>query len=136
MLDIPYRRMLAVCFCCDCCCTVRYGLRVGPAAFRDIILRLPGLTLVVDDTCTSCGVCAAACPVQAITLEACSRDAGQESVPIAAAERAQVNAEQCKGCGRCVAVCPSASIHLHMADETDVVDRLLTRVAQRTDIFS
>ena len=136
MLDIPYRRMLAVCFCCDCCCTVRYGLRVGPAAFRDIVLRLPGLALVVDDTCTACGVCAAACPVQAITLNAGSRDAGQGSAPIAPAEWAQVDAERCKGCGRCVAACPSGAIHLHLADEADMVARLLARVALRTDILS
>jgi hypothetical protein len=34
--------MLTVCFCCECCCAVRNGLRVGPQEFLDILVRLPG----------------------------------------------------------------------------------------------
>ena len=40
LLGIDYNRMLAVCFCCDCCCTVRKGLRSGPTEFGDTVLRL------------------------------------------------------------------------------------------------
>ena len=32
LLGIDYDRMLAVCFCCDCCCTVRQNLRSGPTS--------------------------------------------------------------------------------------------------------
>lgn len=45
LLDIPYRRAIAVCFCCDCCCSVRQGLRLGPAAFWETVVRLPGLSV-------------------------------------------------------------------------------------------
>ena len=42
MLGIPYHQMLAICFCCDCCCTVRSGLRLGPPAFWDAVETLAG----------------------------------------------------------------------------------------------
>ena len=32
LLQIPFRRMLAVCFCCDCCCTIRRGMRLGTSS--------------------------------------------------------------------------------------------------------
>ena len=41
LLGIDYDRMLAVCFCCDCCCTVRKNLRGGPPEFGDSVLRCP-----------------------------------------------------------------------------------------------
>jgi hypothetical protein len=53
VLDIPYGRTLAICFCCDCCCTVRQGLRLGPPTFWDTVVRLPGLTVAVG--CATCG---------------------------------------------------------------------------------
>ena len=118
MLDIPYRRMLAVCFCCDCCCTVRDGLRLGPRAFWDTVLRLPGLTVTVGSECVGCGTCVGVCHVRAIVLNggwACISDL-------------------CKGCGRCADVCPQGAITLRVAGDVDVLGRLLARIERRTDI--
>jgi len=118
MLDIPYRRMLAVCFCCDCCCTVRDGLRLGPQAFWDTVLRLPGLTVTVGPECVGCGTCIGVCHVRAISLHG---------------SRACIG-DLCKGCGRCAAICPEEAITLRVADDVDVLNRLLTQIEQRTDI--
>lgn len=118
VLDIPYRRALAVCFCCDCCCTVRHGLRLGPPAFWETVVRLPGLSLSVGEACAGCGLCREACPVGAISL----RDG-----------RANIG-EACKGCGQCAALCPSGAITLHVEDEAAVLARLLARIEQRTHI--
>jgi Pyruvate/2-oxoacid:ferredoxin oxidoreductase delta subunit len=121
MLDIPYRKMLAICFCCDCCCTIRQGLRMGPVAFWDTVQRLPGLKVVVETACTGCGTCLAKCPVNAIS---------------APDGRAYIDHQRCKGCGLCIAACPDEAIHLHLADGVDTLDRLLARIGERTDIFS
>jgi UDP-glucose 4-epimerase len=118
-LGIPYRRMLGICFCCDCCCTVRQGLRLGPPAFWDIVIRLPGLHVEVDEACVGCGACVEACYVGAISL---------------AHGRARVDAELCKGCGRCLPVCPASAITLQLDKDVDTMKQLAHRIAQRTDI--
>ncbi len=118
MLGIPYRRMLAVCFCCDCCCSVRQTLRYGPPVFQETVRRLPGLAVIVGPDCVGCGRCAEVCPADAIRLED-----GRASVR-----------PNCQGCGRCAAACPQGVITLHLDPTADPVGRLLALVEQRTEI--
>jgi ferredoxin len=118
-VDIPYHRMLAVCFCCDCCCTIRHGLRLGPPAFWDTVVRLPGLAVEVGEGCVGCGTCVEVCPVRAISVED---------------GRARIG-EACKGCGRCAAACPSEAITLRVDESTDVVGNLFARIERRTEIW-
>ncbi len=118
LLGIPYRRMLTICFCCDCCCVVRHGLRLGPPAFWDIVTRLPGLRLEVGETCVGCGICQEVCSVQAISM---------------VDGRAAIG-ENCKGCGRCAETCPVGALTLHMDDHIRAQDSLFAGFNQRTDI--
>jgi UDP-glucose 4-epimerase len=66
LISVPFDKMLAVCFCCDCCCTIRHHMRLGPSNFDDTMQRLPGLTVFIGDSCTACGICQDKCPVDAI----------------------------------------------------------------------
>jgi len=118
-LGIPYRRMLGICFCCDCCCTVRQGLRLGPPAFWDIVVRLPGLEVEVNGACSGCGACAESCYVDAISLTN---------------GRAHIDADLCKGCGRCLMACPTGAISLRLDEEVDSMGQLVRRINRRTDI--
>jgi len=118
MLGIPYHRMLAVCFCCDCCCSVRKSLRFGPPIFQETVFRLPGLSVFVGPECVGCGRCAEVCLVGAIRVEN-----GRASI-----------AANCKGCGRCVAACPQHAIALYLDPAADPVGRLLAMVEERTEI--
>lgn len=119
MLGVPYRRMLGICFCCDCCCTVQQGLRLGPPAFWDIVWRLPGLTVEVSAECTRCGACEEVCHVAALS---------------ASNGRMTINSERCKGCGRCVSACPIGAIRMRIEQTDDALDQLLRRIARRTEI--
>jgi ferredoxin len=113
-----YDRMLAICFCCDCCCTIRGSLRDGPRQFWERVTRLPGLQVKVDGACVGCGRCVSVCHVQAIQL---------------AGGRAHINGT-CKGCGRCVAQCPHGAIEMSLPNQAEVLRRLQTRIRERTDI--
>jgi ferredoxin len=118
VLGIPYRQMLAVCFCCDCCCSIRHGLRLGPRAFWDTVVRLPGLTVDVNENCAGCGLCTEVCPVHAIKVEYGSARVG----------------DHCKGCGRCEEVCPNGAISLRLQGKMNILETFLHRIEARTDI--
>jgi ferredoxin len=114
-------RLLALCFCCDCCCDIRLGLRLGPMAFWERVLPPPGVTAVVDETCSLCGECIrqGLCVVKAISL---------------GATRAEIDMRTCVACGRCAEVCPMSAIHFEIDPEVNVVEMLLSSIAERTDI--
>lgn len=118
-LGVPFRRILGVCFCCECCCAVQQGLRLGPPAFWDIVVRLPGLAVETNGECVACGACLEACYVGAISL---------------ASGRARIDADVCKGCGRCLSVCPTGAISLRMDESVDPWGQLVDRIRRRTDI--
>ena len=118
LLGIPYRRMLTICFCCDCCCTVRHGLRMGPPAFEKIVTRLSGLHMEVGDTCVGCETCLTVCPVNAISIQG-----GRASM-----------SERCKGCGRCMEACPVGAITMRLDSRANALESLLAGINRRTDI--
>lgn len=120
LISVPFDRMLAVCFCCDCCCTVRHHLRLGPSTFDQTMQRLPGLTVLIGETCTTCGDCHAVCPVNAIQF-----DASGPSV---------IDQERCKGCGLCTAVCPVGAPQLYLDESADIIGELVERIRKRTEI--
>jgi ferredoxin len=66
--------------------------------FRMFGRRMLGKAFIADGQCTSCGFCAASCPVQAIRM------AGIPSRP-------RWNAS-CSGCYRCINLCPAKSIQI------------------------
>jgi ferredoxin len=118
LLGIDYNRMLAVCFCCDCCCTVRKSLRSGPREFWGSVLRLPGLRVEVGPECNGCGECLDLCHVRAISFE----------------DGRAVIGDMCKGCGRCAAACPQRAIALLLDENVNVMEHLFALVEERTTI--
>lgn len=113
--------LLAVCFCCDCCCDIRLGLKIGPRAFWDRVMAPPGVTPVVASSCDMCGACLEEdiCHVMALSM---GRD------------RVEIDGGRCVACGRCAEVCPPKAISFRIESEENVVETLLARIAERTDI--
>jgi len=60
----------------------------------------PLIARVNEDVCSGCGVCAALCPYEAITIEV--KEDGKRI--------SKVNSMLCKGCGTCAAACPSGAM--------------------------
>lgn len=115
---IDYRRMMNICFCCDCCCDVRIGIRNQVKGFVENIHRLPGLTVEAGDRCDSCGVCVETCLAGAIEM----RDGGARIT------------DDCKGCGRCVTMCPRQALTITFDPEVDSIALTLKKYEGRTDV--
>ena len=117
---LEYRRMMNICFCCECCCSVRLGVKTEISiGFFQNIHRLPGLRIEVGKRCRGCGVCVDVCIAGAITVRK---------------GRAVIDHDRCKGCGRCVAVCSAGAARLVLKDEGRAIDDILELYAGRTDV--
>lgn len=66
------------------------------------------------ERCTACGLCAVACPAEAITMEAAERKPGEEHLyhEEKYAARYEINMLRCIFCGFCEEACPKDAIYL------------------------
>ncbi|MBX2922292.1 MAG: NADH-quinone oxidoreductase subunit NuoI [Chitinophagaceae bacterium] len=66
------------------------------------------------ENCTACGLCAVACPAEAITMEAAERLPGEEHLyrEEKYAARYEINMLRCIFCGLCEEACPKDAIYL------------------------
>ena len=66
------------------------------------------------ERCTSCGMCAVACPAEAITMEAAERQVGEEHLykEEKYAAKYEINMLRCIFCGLCEEACPKDAIYL------------------------
>ena len=66
------------------------------------------------ENCTACGLCAVACPAEAITMEAAERLPGEEHLyrEEKYAAKYEINMLRCIFCGLCEESCPKDAIYL------------------------
>jgi NADH-quinone oxidoreductase subunit I len=66
------------------------------------------------ERCTACGLCAVACPAEAITMDAAERKQGEEHLyrEEKYAARYEINMLRCIFCGLCEEACPKDAIYL------------------------
>ena len=66
------------------------------------------------ERCTACGLCAVACPAEAITMEAAERIEGEEKLyrEEKYAAKYEINMLRCIFCGLCEEACPKDAIYL------------------------
>ena len=66
------------------------------------------------ENCTACGLCAVACPAEAITMEAAERETGEEHLyrEEKYAAKYEINMLRCIFCGLCEEACPKDAIYL------------------------
>lgn len=97
------------------------------------------------ERCTACGLCAVACPAEAITMEAAERKPGEEGLyrEEKYAAKYEINMLRCIFCGLCEEACPKEAIflteniaHSNYSRDTFVFgkDKLVEPVEKRIDI--
>lgn len=125
--------------------TVKY-----PEVKREISATYRGQHVLKRDEqgaerCTACGLCAVACPAEAITMEAAERRKGEENLyrEEKYAAKYEINMLRCIFCGLCEEACPKEAIFLTdrivqvSGNRKDMVygkDKLVEDAAQRIDL--
>jgi ferredoxin len=103
-----HQNFMIICNCCSCCCLARM-YPFGVQSFRDMVFRMPGVEIAVNDKCVGCGTCieAGVCMFGAIRIEdGKARRTGD-----------------CVACGRCAEVCPQNAVTITI-DEGSVSETI------------
>jgi NAD-dependent dihydropyrimidine dehydrogenase PreA subunit len=121
MFGAERNKGIVVCLCCNCCCDIRLGLRLGNDEFKKKVIRPEGVSVVVSDACELYGDCAEpeVCCVSAIHL---------------GPKKSVIDLDLCVGCGACVQICPEGAISFVLDPGVDFVNSLLAEVETYTDI--
>jgi len=97
------------------------------------------------ERCTACGLCAVACPAEAITMEAAEREKGEEKLfrEEKYAKIYEINMLRCIFCGLCEEACPKEAIFLTdrivpssftRGEEVFGKDKLVEGLNERVDV--
>jgi ferredoxin len=113
-------KLLTICLCCRCCCTILNSGKYLPREAADSLVRLKGFRINIDaERCTRCESCVHECFMGALTIEK---------------EELHWGENRCKGCGRCVSVCPEGALNAEVEDLDAAIDEVMGRITRIIDI--
>jgi electron transport complex protein RnfB len=93
-----------ICNCCTCCCGIMRG--IAEYGIMSAIAHSDFQIVVVEESCSACGVCIDRCQFKALSIP--------DTILAADLKR-------CVGCGLCVLVCPTDAIHLERRETGEIL---------------
>ncbi len=117
-----------LCHCCGCCCNLLRAVR--ETGYPGILVTSSCLAVADASCCTGCGLCARACPVEAINLVTASQPDDRPERKTASV------AAHCLGCGACALACPTGALRLdkrtpQVFHPEDTLERVLLQALER-----
>ncbi|MRR51300.1 MAG: 4Fe-4S dicluster domain-containing protein [Rhodocyclaceae bacterium] len=102
--DNVQKNMRFVCHCCKCCCGPMLAIREH--GYPNALLTSNFIAGIQEETCVGCGMCAKACPINAIAMIPLEKPASKKR------QDARVDTSLCVGCGVCALKCPTKACRL------------------------
>ncbi len=99
--DNVRKNMRFVCHCCKCCCGPMLAIR--EYGYPNAVVTSNFIAGIQEDTCVGCGLCAKACPINAIAMVPLEKPESRKK------QDARVDTSLCVGCGVCALKCPTRS---------------------------
>ncbi len=97
--DNVQKNMRFVCHCCKCCCGPMLAIREH--GYPNALVTSNYLARIQEETCVGCGLCAKACPIDAIAMVPLEKPESRKK------QNAHVDTSLCVGCGVCALKCPT-----------------------------
>jgi len=110
-------KLLTICNCCSCCCLWKMLSNLDPQ-IKTKVKRMPGVEMMITETCTGCRLCVEKCFVHAITIQN---------------GKAFIGAD-CKGCGRCADCCPNNAIQVTINDK-QFIQETINRIESSVEVL-
>jgi ferredoxin len=109
-----------MCHCCGCCCNILLG--ISKFGYPNTILTSTFIAECNEDSCSECGTCAEACPIDAITMP-------ENGAPM-------VDTSICIGCGVCGLQCTTGAMRLikrkqRVLHPEDTMERVILQCLER-----
>jgi len=114
-----FSRFLTLCFCCECCCVIRSGMRRLVDAYPRSLVRLEGVKVEVTGDCVGCGECVPVCPIENIRLIDNAR---------------AVIGGMCIGCGSCARACSRGDIRISIEPGSRMDEDIRRRIEAGVNI--